>query len=109
VTDDLTPARFGTAFKAFMGAVVAAAVPPSSPLLERIQAHLGPDLANLPVIAEEFATYDHPNVQVALDAYLAEPGRLAQRLLGFHPAHDSAEAVAAGPSHPMPPTGFPRF
>jgi hypothetical protein len=49
--DDLTPARFGTAFKAFMEAVVAAAAPPSSPLLERIQAHLGSDLAHLPVIA----------------------------------------------------------
>jgi len=33
---DLDPARFGTAFKAFMEAVVAAAAPPSSPLLERI-------------------------------------------------------------------------
>ena len=65
MTDDLTPARFGTTFKAFMDAVVAAATPPSSPLLERIQVHLGPDLANLPVIAEEFATYNHPNLQVA--------------------------------------------
>jgi DNA polymerase III delta prime subunit len=48
------------------------------------------------------------HVEAALTE-LAEGGRLAQRLLGFHPAHNSAEAVAAGPSHPMPPTGFPRF
>src|SRR5436190_14188732 len=51
--DDLDPARFGSAFRAFMEVVVAAAAPPSSPLLERMQAHLGGDLTRLPVIAEE--------------------------------------------------------
>jgi hypothetical protein len=41
--DYLNPARFGTAFKAFMDAVVAEAAPPSSPLLELIETHLGGD------------------------------------------------------------------
>jgi hypothetical protein len=77
VDDDLDPARFGTAFKAFMEAVVAVAAPPSSPLLERIEAHLGTDPTQLPVIAEEYDAFEHPNVQVALEAYLAEPGRRA--------------------------------
>jgi DNA polymerase III delta prime subunit len=74
---DLSPERFGTAFKAFMDAVIAAAVPPSSPLLDRIIAHLGVDPARLPVIGEEFDTFEHPNLQVAIDDYLASPDRRA--------------------------------
>jgi hypothetical protein len=91
VADDVDPVRFGTAFKAFMEAVVAAAVPPSSPLLERIQAHLETDPTQLPVIAEEYDAFEHPNVQVALEAYLAAPGRRAE-LVG----------VAAVNKHYMP-------
>jgi len=72
---DLDPARFGTAFKEFMEAVVAQATPPASPLLDRIQSHLGVDPAQLPVIGEEYDSFEHPNLQVALDAYMAVPGR----------------------------------
>jgi hypothetical protein len=75
--DDLDPAHFGSAFLAFMEAVTAAAAPPRSPLLDRIQAHLGADPAQYPVIAEEYDAFEHPNVQVALDAYLAGPERQA--------------------------------
>jgi DNA polymerase III delta prime subunit len=72
----LSPARFGEAFKAFMDAVVAASSP-GNPLVERIAAHLGADPSGLPVVAEEVEAFEHPNVQVALDAYLAEGGREA--------------------------------
>ena len=72
---DLDPARFGTAFKVFMEAVTNAATPPASPLADRIRAHLGVDPAQLPVIAEEFDSFEHPNLQVALDEYMSEPGR----------------------------------
>ncbi|MFN8513085.1 MAG: AAA family ATPase [Thermomicrobiales bacterium] len=75
---DLSPAQFGTAFKAFMDAVVAAASPPTSPLLERLRAHLGTDPTQLPVVSEEFDVFEHPNVQVALDTYLEVPGRRAE-------------------------------
>ncbi|HEX6506138.1 MAG TPA: 26S protease regulatory subunit, partial [Chloroflexota bacterium] len=74
---DLDPARFGTAFKAFMEAVTAEAQPRTSPLLERIQQHLGTPSTKLPVFAEEYDAFDHPNIQVALDAILAVPGRQA--------------------------------
>lgn len=73
--ENLSPERFGSSFKAFMDAVVAAATPPSSPLVEHIRAHLGVETASLPVISEEFDTFEHPNLQVALDAYVQEPGR----------------------------------
>ncbi len=77
---DLSPARFGTAFKAFMEAVVAQATPPANPLLERLEGHLGVDPTQLPVITEEFDPFEHPNVQVALDAYLGGEGRRADLL-----------------------------
>ncbi len=80
--DDLSPARFGTAFKEFMDTMVAAAVSQRSPLLDRIEEHLGADPSTLAVIEEEFDSFEQPNVQVALDAYLAEPGRSAT-LLGI--------------------------
>lgn len=75
--NDLEPARFGSAFKAFMEAVTAAAKPPRSPLLERLQAHLGSVSSQLPVLSEEYDAFEHPNLQVALDEYLAGPNRRA--------------------------------
>lgn len=72
---DLDPVRFGTAFKAFMDAVVAGATPQSSPLLDRIAAHVGTDLSRLAVIGELYDPFEHPNVQRALDAYISAPGR----------------------------------
>lgn len=77
IDDDLSPARFGTIFKRFMEAVVAEATPPSSPLLARIHSHLGTDPTHLPVVAEEFDAFEHPNVQVGIDAYLSGDGRQA--------------------------------
>jgi hypothetical protein len=75
--DDLDPARFGSAFMAFMEAMTVAAAQPSSPLIDRIHVHLGTDPTQHPVIAEEYDAFEHPNVQVALDAYLAGPDRRA--------------------------------
>jgi DNA polymerase III delta prime subunit len=75
--NELEPARFGSAFKAFMEAVTAAAEPPRSPLLERLQAHLGSVSSQLPVLSEEYDAFEHPNLQVALDEYLAGSNRRA--------------------------------
>ena len=83
---DLSPARFGAAFKAFMDVVVAAAAPPASPLLDRVRAHLGADPSTLAVLAEEFDRFEHPNVQVALEAALADTGRQAD-LVGVGAEH----------------------
>jgi hypothetical protein len=77
VSPELSPERFGSAFKAFVHAVDPAASTPASPLLERIRAHLGTDPAQLPVVGEEFDSFEHPNVQVARDDYLSHPGRTA--------------------------------
>lgn len=84
--NNLDPAEFGTAFKEFMEAVLAVAVPPEGELLERIHEHLGADPAQLGVTAEAFDTFEHPNVQVALEAWLAADGRRAD-LVGIGSDH----------------------
>lgn len=76
--DELSPARFGAAFKAFMEAVAQGVTPPEGVIADRVRAHLHVDPTRLPVTAEEFDPYEHPNVQVAMDAYLAEPGHRAE-------------------------------
>lgn len=88
--EDLNPARFGAAFEAFMEAMQAAATLPESPLVERMQKHLGGDPGHLPVVAEEFHSFDHPNVQTAIDTYLATPGRCADLVgIGIENKHFS--------------------
>ena len=46
----------------------------SSELRALVDGHLGTESTGLPVISQVFMTFDHVNVQVALDAYLSEPG-----------------------------------
>lgn len=75
--EDLSPARFGDAFKAFMEAVTQATSSPDGAVAGRIRAFLGVDVTTLPVTSEEFDPFEQPNVQVALDAWLAAPGREA--------------------------------
>lgn len=75
--ETLEPRRFGESFRRFMDAVLAEAGGARELLVERLHAHLGRDLASLAVVAESFDVYDHPNLQVALDAYLTGAGRSA--------------------------------
>ena len=75
---DLSPARFGNAFRAFMEAVLHEAKPPGTLLRDRLRAHLDVDPTRLAVTAEEFDPFEHPNVQVALDEYLTDAGRRAE-------------------------------
>ncbi|MBV9325320.1 MAG: AAA family ATPase [Chloroflexi bacterium] len=79
---ELTPSEFGRTYKAFMDAMLAAAVPRHNPLQDRLAAHLGVDVAQLPVLTEELDDFEHPNLQVALDACAADPGRRVE-LIGL--------------------------
>ena len=76
--DALSPAEFGATFKRFMDAMVAEAEPPANPLRERLTSHLGSDPSRLSVTVEEYDTWEHPNVQVAIDDYLSRDGRHAE-------------------------------
>lgn len=76
--EPLSPAEFGGVFKRFMDAMVAEAEAPANPLRERLTAHLGSDPSRLPVTVEEYDTWEHPNVQVAIDDYLSRDSRHAE-------------------------------
>jgi hypothetical protein len=51
---------------------------PEPPLRRRVREHLGVEPAAMPVISEGFDPTELPNVQLALDAWLAEEGRTAE-------------------------------
>jgi hypothetical protein len=65
----------------FRGALeqVAVQAPVEEPdFLRRLRDHFGADPAQLPVLTESFPNHDHPNLHLALEAYLAEPERSGQ-------------------------------
>ena len=67
--------EFAVSFKRFIDAMYAESAKVGSPFLDRLREHFGVEPTALPVIAEEFQRYDHPNLQVALDAYVKVDGR----------------------------------
>src|SRR5581483_7003702 len=69
----ISVAEFGMLFQRFMEATVEAVPLTESPLGERLRQHLGAGDSDLPVIAEDFEPFDHPNLQVALDFILSSP------------------------------------
>jgi hypothetical protein len=75
---------FAASFKEFLETMAARAQAEAAAnraVVGAIKAHLGENARELPVVAEEFASFEHPNVQVALQAYLGSPGRTS-KLLG---------------------------
>jgi hypothetical protein len=76
--EGITLAEFSSAFRRFLDAMNAEAAKQTSPLLDRLRTHLGGEPGRMPIITEEFDSYEHPNVQVALDAVLWSNGRTAE-------------------------------
>jgi hypothetical protein len=105
----LTPVEFGVVFKKFMDAMTTEAGKEANPFVERLRAHLGSDPARTPIVGEEFESYEHPNVQVALDAVLGKAGRraeavgvaMAQKRFGMQTYSDLLGMTAAGWGPPL--------
>src|SRR5215210_8983455 len=64
----LSPAAFGHAFRAFLEEAAKGREAEDPPFVVRLSGHLGADPRGLPILAEQFSTIEHPNVQAALDA-----------------------------------------
>lgn len=76
-------ARFAIAYQRFIQDMSrVAASEQGSPFRDEIARHVVGDVTTMPVVSETFAAYDHPNVQVAIDAYL-EPDDRSHRLIGL--------------------------
>src|SRR2546427_739608 len=78
----ISPEEFGLLFKRFLDDIVNRAEVPEGPLLKRLREHLGGELTRMPVISEEFERFQQANLQVAMDAYLEQPGHSAD-LIGL--------------------------
>jgi hypothetical protein len=51
-------------------------------LRAKIAEHMGKDPSDLQIVTEEFEQYNHPNVQLAINEFIAAPGRSA-KLIGI--------------------------
>jgi hypothetical protein len=72
---------FGASFKKFLDQVTTTASPEESVFKSQLRAHFSHDPQMLPIVSQQFETADHPNIQIALDDYLAQPG-CSYELLG---------------------------
>lgn len=83
MSDDGTKSsEFARAFTRFIANMNADAAREASTLIPRLREHLGGDPTVMPIVAEEFEAWEHPNVQVALDAVTSARGRRAE-LIGI--------------------------
>ena len=82
MTDQISPQDFGLLFKRFLDDIVNRAEVPEGPLLKRLRDHLGGEPMRMPVISEEFERFQQPNLQIAMDAYLEQPGKSGE-LIGL--------------------------
>ena len=76
--DDPRSSAFALSFKQFIDAMNAEAAKETSPLFDRLREYVGADPTKAQVVAEEFDNWEHPNIQVALDAVLAKPPRVSE-------------------------------
>ena len=101
--DDLRPERLASVFANFVQQVASAASPETSPLLDKVREHLGTDPAQLPVTLEQLDTFEQPNLQLAIDAYVHQDGHSAD-LYGV--SMDNKRFMAIGLSELVIRTGY---
>ena len=79
--------NFGASFKGFMEQMAQHAPTEEPELLKRGRAHFGRDPGDLPIVSESFASSEHPNIHLAVETFLAAPGRRAE-LYGVMSQHE---------------------
>jgi histone H3/H4 len=106
--DDISPQEFARAVSAIVEWAGIESRSGRSPFKSMLSDHFGSDPATFPVTAESIAPYDVPNLQLAVDAYLARDS-VSHRLVGFAGpigysemslsglVHDIGFGLAAGP------------
>jgi hypothetical protein len=89
---ELDPVAFGAAFKTFVDNMNATAAKETTALIERLKGYLGDEPGKVPIVAEEFESYEHPNAQVALDAVMKRSDRRTE-LVGIAAANKRWGAI----------------
>jgi cell division protease FtsH len=98
MTWSITPEEFADTFRRVAEWAAAESRAERSPFKEELTEHFGEDPATYPVTGEPIASYDLPNLQLALEAYLDRSGR-EHRLIGFGGHVGYAEMSLAGLVH----------
>src|SRR5687767_10352783 len=83
----ISPKDFGASFKSFMEQM-ARESPGEEPFFRaRLREHFSADPSKLTIVADKFNDADHPNVHLAIEAFISEQGR-THELIGV--ASDAA-------------------
>src|SRR5207248_1504062 len=82
----ISPTDFGASFKGFLEQMASQGPAHEAVFVSRLREHFAQEPTTLPVVSEAFETYDHPNVHLAIENYLAQPGRSAD-ILGIISDH----------------------
>jgi hypothetical protein len=84
VADDtpISPNQFGMLFRGFLEQALTAAPAEQPFVARRLREHFGTDPHKLPTLKDEIDRPDHPNLHLAIEAYLQADGRRAE-LVGF--------------------------
>jgi ATPase family associated with various cellular activities (AAA) len=96
--DDISPAQFARVFRSVAEWAAVEVHGDRSPFKTMLSEFFGADPAAFPVTVDTVATYDHPNLQLAVDAYLARDG-VDHRLVGFGGHIGYAEMSLSGLVH----------
>jgi hypothetical protein len=81
------------------------ATAPEPPLLARLRGHFACDPARLPVVEQIFRPYERPNLHLAIEECLAEPGRRAE-LIGIVAQEDYHGVSLAKLARPLSASRF---
>jgi hypothetical protein len=94
--------EFLAAFKGLMDEARRQAPPAEEHFfLQRLRAHFGQDLTRLPIVSEQFKRADHPNLHLALTAYVEGEGR-SYELFGIAVHNDHPGVRLVKLTHPEP-------
>lgn len=76
----ISPKDFGASFKGFMEQMVRQA-PAEEPFFKRrLRDHFGMDPAKFAIVAEKISDANHPNLHLAIEAFVTAPGRTFELL-----------------------------
>jgi len=76
----ISPKDFGASFKGFMEQMVRQA-PTEEPFFKRrLRDHFGADPAKFAIVAEKISDANHPNLHLAIEAFVTAPGRTFELL-----------------------------
>lgn len=67
--------EFATAFRAFLEWIHQPVTSPRNEVVDLVRGHLGRERSTTSVVTRAVPVFDHVNLQVALDAWTAQPGR----------------------------------